>query len=328
MKLGLIGCGQVANLFHIPAMKGIPGMQVEAIADIDKNRVERFGRKHQIGRRYADHRSMFNDCDIDSVLVCTPPRTHAQIVLDSIDRRLHVLCEKPFTSSLSEMDAILKYVNKNLVLFPVHNYVFTPSLWLIEHLVRNRNLGGLEELKAHMSVGFNTWRSVTDYRTLDPAGVITDLLYHVVYVTQRLCGKTTEFSRVETGKRNRHAVADVSVEGWLENGARLRMSASWTALLPHFKILLRYPRSSVETDLIWHPYKIFTKGIERNQLPRPLKGRYAELRSLISVAHPSFRFLHQDFRNSVMSRSAPQVTVQDARETLQAIETITRMAGT
>jgi len=327
MKLGLIGCGQVASLFHIPAMKEIPGMQIEAIADIDKKRVEKFGSRHRIERRYADHRSMFRECHIDSVLVCTPPKTHAQIILDSIDRNLHVLCEKPFTSNLSEVDTILRLANKNLILFPVHNYVFTPSLWLIEHLIRNRNLGKLEEINAHLSVGFNTWRSVTNYRTLDPAGVVTDLLYHVIYVTQRLYGPDAEFSKVKTGKRNKHTVAEVSVEGWLENDARLRMSASWTTLLPHFKIMLRYPTSSIETDLIWHPYKMFAKGIDKDQMPKPLKGRYAELRSLVSVAHPSFRFLHQDFRNSVMSRSAPQVTVQNARETLQTVETITKMAG-
>jgi len=327
MKLGLIGCGKVAGFFHIPAIKATPGVRIEAIADTDKDRVERFGRKHGIEKRYLDYHLMLDECDMDSVLVCTPPRTHAQIILDSVDRRLNVLCEKPFVSTVSELDTIAKSVDEDLTVFPVHNYVFTPSLWLAEHLMKNRDLGKLEEIKAHLAVGFNTWQSATDYRTQDPTGVITDLLYHVIYVSHRLCGPITKFSNVVAEKNNDHTVRSVLVEGQLKDGARLKLSASWTALLPHFKVLLRHSVSTIDMDLIWHPYRISVQGIKKENLPKPLKGRLAEIRSLVSMSHPSFRFLHQDFRNSVVSKSSPQVTIDQAKETLQTIQKITQTAG-
>jgi predicted dehydrogenase len=327
MKLGLIGCGKVADFFHVPAIRTTSGVRIEAIADIDKDRVERFGRKHGIEKRYLDYHPMLDECDMDSVLVCTPPRTHAQIILDSVDRRLNVLCEKPFVSTVSELDTIVKSVDKNLTVFPVHNYLFTPSLWLAEHLMKNRDLGKLEEMNADLAVGFNTWRSATDYRTRDPAGVITDLLYHVIYVAHRLCGPITELANVETKKNNDHVAKSVLVEGKSRDGAHLRLSASWTALLPHFRILLRHSRSSIDMDLIWHPYRISVQGVKKENQPKPLKGRFTEIKSLMSMSHPSFRFLHQDFRNCVVSKSTPQVTIDQAKETLQTIQRITEKAG-
>lgn len=327
MKLGLIGCGKVADFFHVPAIRATPGVRIEAIADIDKDRVERFGRKYKIENRYLDYHSMFDKCRIDSVLICTPPRTHAQIILDSVDHGLHVLCEKPFVSTVSELDAIAKSADKNLTIFPVHNYVFTPSLWLAEHLMKNRDLGRLEEMDAHLAVGFNTWRSATDYRNRDPAGVITDLLYHVIYVAHRVCGPIMELVNIDTKKDNDHVARIVRVEGKSKDGAPLRLSASWNALLPHFKILLRHSNSSIDMDLIWHPYRISVQGVEKEKQPKPLKGRFGEIRSLMSMSHPSFKFLHQDFRNSVVSKSTPQVTIDQAKETLQTIQRITERAG-
>jgi len=327
MKLGLIGCGQVASLFHIPAIREVPQVKIKAITDIDGDQVERFGRKHGIEKRYTDYRSMFAECDIESVLVCTPPQTHSQIVLDAIDRGLHILCEKPFVTSLSELDPIVRSNDRDLVVFPAHNYVFTPSLKLVEYLMKNGDLGDLIMAEAHLAIGFNTWRSKTDYRTQDPYGVIPDLLYHVIYVVSRLCGPLASISEVKAQRSNNHVVSEVCVDGRLKNNISAKLSASWKTLLPHFRISLYFSSSEIETDLIWHPYRIFAAGVEEKLLPKPLSGRLAELRALVSVAHPSFRLLHQNFFDSVTTKSAPEVTIHNAKETLETIQAIVDMAG-
>ncbi len=327
MNLGLIGCGQVAGLFHIPAIREVPQVSIEAITDVNGDQVERFGRRNGIEKRYTNYHSMFAECDIDSVLVCTPPRTHSQIVLDAIDWGLHILCEKPFVSSVSELDAIVRSVDEGLVVFPAHNYVFTPSLRLMEDLMKSGDLGDLIKAEAHLAVGFNTWQSKTDYRTQDPAGVIPDLLYHVIYVVSRLCGPLTSLSRVEAEKGNNHVVSRVRVEGEFKSAASAKLSASWKALLPHFKITLYFSSSEIGTDLIWNPYIMFAKGVKKELLPKPLGGRLAEARALMSKMHPSFRLLHQNFLDSVTVKARPEVTIRHAEETLQTIQAIADMAG-
>jgi len=327
MNLGLVGCGQVASLFHAPAIREVPGIKIGAVADVNREQVERFRCKNRIEKRYTDYRSMFAECDIDSVLICTPPRTHARIILDSIDRGLHVLCEKPFVSSTSELDRIIESIDKDLVIFPCHNYVFTPSLSLIENLVKTGGFGDLAKIEAHLAVGFNTWRPRTDYRMQDRAGVIPDLLYHVIYVVNRTCGPLANISGVKAERGNNHTATAVDVQGELRDGALAELSATWKTLLPHFRISLYYSRSSIETDLIWHPYRIFAKGIHRELLPRITQGRLDEIRSLSSLTHPSFKLLHENFLHSVTSKSKPEVTVQNVDETLRTIQAVTDMAG-
>lgn len=327
MDLGLIGCGHAASFFHVPAIRQVPEVRIEAIADVNREQVERFRRRHGIEKRYTDHHSMLDECDIDSVLICTPPQTHAQIILDSIDRRLHVICEKPFVSSLSEIDLVARSVSKDLVVIPVHNYVFTPSLRLMENLISNGGLGDLIRAEARLAVGFNTWRSKTDYRTRDSAGVIPDLLYHVIYVVNRLCGSLVKLRDVEAERGHNHVVNKVHIEGELKNGVTTELSASWKAMFPHFKISLHYSPAVIETDLIWHPYNVFARGIEREHLQISFRGRLAEAREIISRRHPSFRLLYHNFVESVTSKSKPEVTIQHAKETLQTIRAVVEMAG-
>jgi len=327
MNLGLIGCGQVAGLFHVPAIREVPEVSIDAIADVNRDQVERFGRRHGIEKRYTNYHSMLAECDIDSVLVCTPPQTHSQIVLDAIDWGLHILCEKPFVSSVSELDPIVRSVDEGLVVFPAHNYVFTPSLRLMEDLMKSGDLGDLIKAEAHLAVGFNTWRSKTDYRMQDPAGVIPDLLYHVIYVIGRLCGPLASLSKVEAEKGNNHVVSRVRVEGEFKNAALANLSASWETLLPHFKITLHFSSSEIGTDLIWHPYMMFAERVKKELLPKPLGGRLAEARILMSKMHPSFRLLHENFLDSVTAKSRPEVTIRHAEETLQMIQAIADMAG-
>ena len=327
MKLGLIGCGQVASFFHVPAIRKVPRVRIEAITDVDEDQVERFGRKHGIAKRYTNYHSMITECDIDSVLICTPPQTHSQIILDTIDQGLHILCEKPFVTSISELDLITKSVDKDLVVFPAHNYVFTPSLRLIEDLVRKCDLGDLISAEAHLAVGFDTWRSKTDYRTQDPAGVIPDLLYHVIYVACRLCGPLTNLSDVKAERGNNNVVSRVRVDGEFKKAASAKLSASWKALLPRFKISLRFSSSEIGTDLIWHPYMMFAKGVEKGLLSKPLGGRLAEARTLMFELHPSFSLLHENFCDSVTMKSRPEVTIHHAEETLHTIQAVVDMAG-
>ena len=78
--IGLIGCGTVAGLRHMPALTGLPGARVVALADPHSGSVERLGDRYEVRQRYADHEALLQDPAVDVVAVLVPAARHAEIL--------------------------------------------------------------------------------------------------------------------------------------------------------------------------------------------------------------------------------------------------------
>ena len=74
--------------------EGSSGARITAVADV-RGRAASAIAEAVRGTAYPSHRALLEEADVDAVLVCTPPSTHPEIVLQAIERGLHVLCEKP-----------------------------------------------------------------------------------------------------------------------------------------------------------------------------------------------------------------------------------------
>jgi predicted dehydrogenase len=72
VTLGIIGCGWVAETFHLPALSGDRVADVVALADDDPDRLKRVADRFQVQRRYADYRALLDDPAIEAVGVWLP----------------------------------------------------------------------------------------------------------------------------------------------------------------------------------------------------------------------------------------------------------------
>jgi len=96
VRVGLVGCGFAAEL-HIYAYKRVYGVDVEVAAVAARgDRVADFARKHGIRDSHRDIRALLADADIDVVDICTPPASHASMIVAALEAGKHVICEKPF----------------------------------------------------------------------------------------------------------------------------------------------------------------------------------------------------------------------------------------
>jgi UDP-N-acetyl-2-amino-2-deoxyglucuronate dehydrogenase len=98
MRVGIIGCGRIARN-HLSALRGIAGVDVSAVADVDPGRARAFAAEHGIARFYTDADQMLAS-GLDAVTVCTPHAAHEAGVLAAARHRTHVLCEKPVAVSV------------------------------------------------------------------------------------------------------------------------------------------------------------------------------------------------------------------------------------
>ena len=106
MRVVLVGLGNAGYTLHLPALAGLPGIQVIGACDPDASRRERARGRFQVPV-FSDFASMMTAVRADVVVVGTPPDTHALYCIEAFKQGAHVICEKPFVSSLDEADEVL-----------------------------------------------------------------------------------------------------------------------------------------------------------------------------------------------------------------------------
>lgn len=109
VRIGVIGCGGIANTKHMPAEKRNPAAELVAFCDVVEERAvkarEDFGTPECAV--YTDYRQLLQDKSIDAVLVLTPNNVHCRITVDALDAGKHVLCEKPMAMNYAEAKEML-----------------------------------------------------------------------------------------------------------------------------------------------------------------------------------------------------------------------------
>ena len=109
VKIGIIGCGGIANGKHMPALRKIDGCEMVAFCDIIVERAEEAAKKYGTpdAKVYADYKELLKDESIEVVHVCTPNRSHSFITVDALEAGKHVMCEKPMAINSAEAKKML-----------------------------------------------------------------------------------------------------------------------------------------------------------------------------------------------------------------------------
>ncbi len=99
--IGIIGSG-FARTTQIPGFKDCIGARVVAVASQNRENAERVAEEFKIRHVANDWRELVAREDVDLVSIVTPPATHMEITLAALERRKHVLCEKPMAMNIFE----------------------------------------------------------------------------------------------------------------------------------------------------------------------------------------------------------------------------------
>ncbi|MDR1734234.1 MAG: Gfo/Idh/MocA family oxidoreductase [Oscillospiraceae bacterium] len=113
IRVGIIGCGGIANGKHMPNIKKIPGVEMVAFCDLKEARAVKAAKKYgtpdakiYFGSETA-YKELLKDETIEVIHVCTPNRSHSFITVDALDAGKHVMCEKPMAINSEEAKKML-----------------------------------------------------------------------------------------------------------------------------------------------------------------------------------------------------------------------------
>jgi len=104
LKIAVIGTGSISRE-HLDAYKENPNVEIYALCDINKERVEKRAAEYNVPleRTFTDKDEMFKALpEIDAVSVCTWNSAHAECSIAALNAGKHVLCEKPMAMNEEE----------------------------------------------------------------------------------------------------------------------------------------------------------------------------------------------------------------------------------
>ncbi len=104
LRIGIIGCGGIANGKHMPALKATDKADMVAFCDIIVERAEKAAKEYGVegAKVYENYKELLADKSIDVVHVLTPNRSHAEITIDALHAGKHVMCEKPMAKTAAD----------------------------------------------------------------------------------------------------------------------------------------------------------------------------------------------------------------------------------
>ncbi|MED1123079.1 Gfo/Idh/MocA family oxidoreductase [Bacillus atrophaeus] len=148
IKVGVIGCGSIAQYRHLPEYH--MNKQAEIIAVCDSNQQRSNKVAGQFGAKaYVNYKELLASGAIDAVSVCTPNYLHAPISIAALKSGLHVLCEKPMATSKEEAEAMIeasKETGKKLMIG--HNQRFVSSHQKARQLIKSGEIGKIYSFRS------------------------------------------------------------------------------------------------------------------------------------------------------------------------------------
>jgi predicted dehydrogenase len=152
-RVGVIGTG-FGSTVHVPAFKASPDFEVVAIVSRRRANAERVAAEHGIGWAGEDYRSMLREVDLDVVSIATPGGLHHEIALAAAEAGRHVLCEKPFATSLTQAREMLSAVRRAGVGHAInHEFRMIPARQGFKRMVAEGFLGTVFDVRALLDIG-------------------------------------------------------------------------------------------------------------------------------------------------------------------------------
>jgi predicted dehydrogenase len=159
LRVGIIGTGRIASTIqdevetgpwgfllpysHAGAYAANPETTIVAAADTNQSRLEEFAARWHVPHTFQDYREMLRQEPLDIVSVCTPTRTHAEIVAEIARSGVRGLyLEKPIAQSLREADAMIEALDAaNITTVVNHNRTFDPYYRRVQWLIEQGRIG-------------------------------------------------------------------------------------------------------------------------------------------------------------------------------------------
>src|SRR5262245_19316451 len=106
LRLGILGCGPIAQFAHFDACRKARNAELYALCDVAEDLLARMAAIHEPRVTYTDYSRMLADPQVEAVLIAVADQYHVPLARQALAAGKHVLIEKPLGVAVEECAAL------------------------------------------------------------------------------------------------------------------------------------------------------------------------------------------------------------------------------
>jgi xylose dehydrogenase (NAD/NADP) len=188
MRLGIVSTADI-NRKVIPGARASEKVDLIAVASRDQQRAEEYARTWEIERAYGSYEALLEDPDVDAVYISLPNTLHREWSIRSLEAGKHVICEKPFSRRVEDVEAAFDAAERaSRLLTEAFMYRHNPQTKRVAELVREGAIGDLRVVRTAFSYSLYDAENIR-LRTDVDGGSLMDVGCYCVSGSRLLAGE-------------------------------------------------------------------------------------------------------------------------------------------
>jgi predicted dehydrogenase len=148
LRVGVLGCGPIAQFAHFESSVKARNACLYAICDAAPDLAARMGATYQPEKIYLDYDEMLADPELEAVIIAISDAFHVSTAIKALEAGKHVLCEKPIGVNVEEVEALAETVRKTGKVLQIGNMKrFDPGIEAAKQFI-DEEMGARMALKA------------------------------------------------------------------------------------------------------------------------------------------------------------------------------------
>ncbi len=285
IRLGIIGAGRIARRM-VPEAKYVSGLNVEGIYHPNREKAQAFAEKFELNHACDDLEAFFES--VDAVYIASPHETHADYIEKALERKKHVLCEKPMTLQGAQAKRLFDLAQANrCVLMEGVKTAYCPGFVRLLGIVQSGEIGEVRDVEACF-----TKLEKPDTRELtDPVygGSFTELASYPLLAIVKLLGKDPQSVRFET-LTDENGI-DLYTKAYLRYANSLATVKVGLGVKSEGQLILSGTRGYIVVDAPWWKTKSFEARFEDPAMNEKYFSKFLgdglryELSDFVSMIH-------------------------------------------